>query len=80
MDATLAILTIVTMLSLGAVAFMLLTRMFKTIRDLRGVTVGLNDTMRWAVGQVSTAAPPPHGRAPATIDAPFAVGHKLEQG
>ena len=52
MDTALALLTIAAMLALGAIAFLLLTRMFKTIRDLRGVTTGLHDTMRWAVGQV----------------------------
>ena len=55
MDMAFALLTIAAMLTLGAIAFVLLTRMFKTIRDLRGVTTGLNDTMRWAVGQVAAA-------------------------
>lgn len=53
MDTALALLAIASMLALGAIAFLLLTRMLKTIRDLRGVTTGLNDTMRWAVGQVA---------------------------
>jgi hypothetical protein len=55
MDAALALLTIAVMLTLAVVAFLLLTRMFQTIRDLRGVTTGLHDTMRWAVGQVAAA-------------------------
>lgn len=55
METALALLTIATMTTLGVIAFLLLTRMFKTIRDLRGVTTGLNDTMRWAVGQVAAA-------------------------
>ncbi len=55
MDAALALLMIAAMLMLGAIAFVLLTRMVKTIRDLRGVTTGLHDTMRWAVGQVAAA-------------------------
>ena len=53
MDAALALLAIAAMAALGVVALALLTRMFRTIRDLRGVTTGLNDTLRWAVGQVS---------------------------
>ncbi len=53
MDVALALLAIAAMLTLGAVAFLLLTRMIKTIRDLRGVTTGLHDTLRWAVGQVA---------------------------
>jgi hypothetical protein len=57
METALALLTIAAMLTLGVMAFLLLLGMFKTIRDLRGVTTGLNDTMRWAVGQV--AAQPP---------------------
>jgi hypothetical protein len=53
MDALLALLTIAVMLALGVIAFLLLTRMLSTIRQLRGITTGLNDTMRWAVGQVA---------------------------
>lgn len=66
METALALLAIAAMATLGVVAFMLLTRMFKTIRDLRGVTTGLHDTMRWAVGQVSaaeTAGRPPGAEA-----------------
>jgi hypothetical protein len=54
MDAMLVLLTIALMASLGAVAFVLLVRMFKTIRDLRGITTGLNDAMRWALGRVAS--------------------------
>jgi hypothetical protein len=53
MDTVLALLTIAVMLSIGTIAGVLLTKMFRTIRDLRGVTTGLNDTLRWAVGQVA---------------------------
>jgi hypothetical protein len=63
MDTVLALVTIAVMLSIGTIAGVLLTKMFKTIRDLRGVTTGLNDTMRWAVGQV--AADPANRRSAA---------------
>jgi hypothetical protein len=62
MDTALALLTIAAMLTLAAIAFALLTRMFKTIRELRGVSTGLHDTMRWAVGQVAASDA---GRRPA---------------
>jgi hypothetical protein len=62
MDTVLALAAIGAMLTLGALAFLLLTRMLKTIRDLRGVTTGLHDTMRWAVGQVAAN---PELRSPA---------------
>jgi hypothetical protein len=60
-DAALAVLTIGVMAGLGAIAFLLLTRMLGTIRELRGIATGLNDTMRWAVGQVSSG---PAARVP----------------
>jgi hypothetical protein len=63
MDIALALLTIAVMAALASMAFLLLTRMFRMIRDLRGVTTGLHDTMRWAVGQVAAADTP--GRGPA---------------
>lgn len=53
MDAALALVTIAVMLTLGCVAFALLTRLLTTIRELRGVTTGLNDTLRWAVGEAA---------------------------
>lgn len=68
MDAVLALATIAVMLSLGGISALLLTRMLKTIRELRGVTTGLNDTLRWAVGQVASEAAP--GRAPAAHGPP----------
>jgi hypothetical protein len=60
-EIAVALLTIAAMLTLGALSFLLLMRMLRTIRDLRGITTGLHDTMRWAVGQVA-AQPPAHGR------------------
>jgi hypothetical protein len=53
MDAVAALLTIAVMLTLGTIATILLTRMFKTIRELGSVTNGLHDTLRWAVGQAA---------------------------
>ncbi len=53
MDLLLALVTVGTMLALGAFAFFVLTRMLKMIRDLRGVTTGLHDTLRWSVGQIA---------------------------
>lgn len=47
------LVTIAAMLSLAAFAGVLLTRMLKTIRDLRGVTTGLNDTLRWTLGKLA---------------------------
>ena len=70
MDTIFALLTIAVMTSLGAVAFVLLTRMFKTIRELRGVTTGLNDTMRWAVGQVAAEPARPRSTADPTTSKP----------
>jgi hypothetical protein len=67
MDTVLALATIAVMVSLGAVSALLLTRMFKTIRDLRGIATGLNDTLRWAVGQV---AADPARRGPAADGTP----------
>ena len=67
-DAALAVLTIGVMAGLGAIALHLLTRMLGTIRELRGITTGLNDTMRWAVGQVASQ---PAARVPGA-DAPGA--------
>jgi hypothetical protein len=66
MDAVLALVTIAVMTSLAAVAALLLRRMFRTIRDLRGITTGLHDTMRWAVGQVAAAER--SGRGPASAE------------
>jgi hypothetical protein len=60
MDAVLALVTIAAMLGLASISALLLTRMFRTIRELRGVSAGLNDTMRWAVGQVASN-PVPRG-------------------
>ncbi len=51
MDTALALMTIAMMTSLAAVAGLLLTKLFRTIRELRGVSHGLNDTLRWAVGE-----------------------------
>jgi len=65
METALALLAIAAMLALGASAFALLTRMFTTIRALRGVTTGLHDTLRWAVGQVATTSAAGSGAAPA---------------
>ncbi len=72
MDAALALVTIAAMLALGTIAALLLTRMFKTIRDLRGVTTGLNDTMRWAIGQVSSE--PAAGRRGPAADSAAKLG------
>lgn len=74
MDTALALVMIAAMLTLGAIAFLLLARMLKAIRDLRGVTTGLHDTMRWAVGQVSAADAA--GRRP-VADASVARAPKL---
>ena len=53
MDLALALVTIAAMLMLAAIAFFLLARMLGTIRALRGITAGLNDTLRWTLGQVA---------------------------
>jgi hypothetical protein len=65
-DAALAVLTIGVMAGLGAIAFVVLSRMLGTIRELRGITTGLNDTLRWAVGQVSSE---PAARGPGAAGA-----------
>ena len=62
MDVALVLVTIAAMLTLGAFAFLLLARMLKTIRELRGITSGLHDTMRWTLGQVAADRSPPAAR------------------
>ncbi|MEY2513564.1 MAG: hypothetical protein QOJ89_922 [bacterium] len=50
MDAALAFITIATAVTVGVIAVFLITRLAKTIRDLRHITVGLNNVLGWAVG------------------------------
>ena len=52
MDAALAFITIATAVTVGVIAVFLITRLVKTIRDLRHITVGLNNVLGWAVGNV----------------------------
>ncbi|MDX6681215.1 MAG: hypothetical protein QOG94_1254 [Solirubrobacteraceae bacterium] len=52
MHAALAVVSIAVALAVGAVALFLLTRMFRTIVELRKVTVGLHDVLGWAAGNV----------------------------
>ncbi|MDX6678997.1 MAG: hypothetical protein QOE31_3049 [Solirubrobacteraceae bacterium] len=52
MDAALAVITITTAVTVGVISVFLITRLVKTIRDLRYITVGLNDVLGWALGNV----------------------------
>jgi len=52
MDAALAVVTIAISLSVGGLALFLLTRLFRTIVELRKITVGLHDVLGWAAGHV----------------------------
>lgn len=60
MSAAAALMSIAISATLGTLAVWMLTRLVRTIRELRSITTGLNDVMRWTVGQI--AADPP-GRA-----------------
>jgi hypothetical protein len=52
MDIALAVVTIATAVAVGVVSVFLLTRLVRTIVELRRITVGLNDVLGWAVGRV----------------------------
>ena len=52
MDAALAIVTIAISITVGGLALFLLMRVFRTIVELRKVTVGLHDVLGWAAGNV----------------------------
>ena len=45
------------MASIGGVAIWMLTRLARTIGELRGVTTGLHDVLRWSAGRASAADP-----------------------
>lgn len=57
MDAALAIASICASLTLGTIAIWMLTRLVRTIAELRGITSGLNDMLRWAAGRVVASEP-----------------------
>ncbi|HEV7806606.1 MAG TPA: hypothetical protein VGO80_12355 [Solirubrobacteraceae bacterium] len=52
MEAALAVVTIAIAVTVGAIAVFLLTRLFKTVVELRKVTVGMHDVLGWAAGKV----------------------------
>lgn len=54
MDIALAITAIVVALALAILAACALARLIKTIIELRKVTIGLTDVLRWTVGRVSS--------------------------
>ena len=67
MHAALAITAISASLTLGTIAVWMLTRLVRTIAELRGITTGLNDTLRWAASRVVAAdssAPGAHELGP----------------
>ncbi len=57
MQAALAIVSILAMASIGGVAVWMLTRLARTICELRGITAGLHDALRWSAGRVAAAEP-----------------------
>jgi hypothetical protein len=52
MEIVLAILMIVSAAATGALGLFLLTRLVRTIVELRKITVGLNEVLGWSAGQV----------------------------
>jgi hypothetical protein len=75
MDAALAVITIATATTVGVIAVFLITRMVKTIRDLRHITVGLHDVLGWAVGNVLGEA-----RRASAVDATVSGTRELDPG
>jgi hypothetical protein len=66
MDLALPLVTIAAMLALAVLAGVLLARLLKAIVELRGITIGLHDTLRWALGRVAAAEHPRDGSADST--------------
>jgi hypothetical protein len=73
-DIALAVVTIATAVAVGVISVFLLTRLVKTIVELRRITVGLNDVLGWAAGRV--LRDPYDGPADGTV----AAAHKLGPG
>jgi hypothetical protein len=76
MDAALAFITIATAVTVGVISVFLITRLVKTIRDLRHITVGLNDVLGWAVGNVLRDPRSTNG----VVDGTVAGTRKLDPG
>ena len=56
-DAAIPVVTIATVLTAGAISVFLLTRVFRTIVELRKITVGLDDVADWLVGNAVHESP-----------------------
>jgi len=64
MDAFLAVVTLLGTVTLAILAGWLLTRLIRTVAELRKITTGMHAMLGWTVGQV-LADPPGVDRAPA---------------
>lgn len=58
MSVALAITAIAIAIALASLAAVALARLIRTIVELRRITLGLNDALRWAVGHVSSDPAP----------------------
>lgn len=76
MDAALAVTAIVVAVALATLAAFVLARLIRTIAQLRRITLGLNDVMRWAIGRMPSEPPAP---APG-VDVPAGEVRRLGAG
>jgi glycerol-3-phosphate acyltransferase PlsY len=76
MDAVLAVVTLLGTVTLAVMAVWLLTRLIKTIVELRKITTGMHVVLGWTIGQV-LADPVAH---PSRVDGTSAGARKLESG
>jgi hypothetical protein len=75
-DAVLAVVTLVGTVTLAVMAAWLLTRLIKTIVELRKITTGMHVVLGWTIGRV-LAAPASDS---ASVDGTAARGHTLGSG
>lgn len=76
MDAVLAVVTLLGTMTLAVLAVWLLTRLIKTIVELRRITTGMHVVLGWTIGQV--LGDPTTG--PSRVDATASGARKLESG
>jgi hypothetical protein len=75
-DAVLAVATLLGTVTLAVIAVLLLTRMIKTILELRKITTGMHVVLGWTLGQVLAD---PAAR-PSRVDGASTGGRKLGSG
>jgi hypothetical protein len=76
MDAVLAVATLLGTVTLAVTAVWLLTRLIKTIVELRRITTGMHVVLGWTLGQV-LSDPSAH---PSRVDGASTRGRKLGSG